>query len=125
MAPPEPGEPTILEFMCAEFGSGSARIDNRCKAVLDDVALQMRQNPGATAVITGHSDSAGSDSANMTASEERATNAMTYLVETHGIDAGRISTSGVGSSQAMADNSTSAGRSQNRRIEIVVTIPPR
>ncbi len=122
---PAPAEPTVLDFMCAEFGSGSSRIDNRCKAVLDDVALQMRQNAGATAVIVGHSDSRGSDDANAEAAMERAENAQTYLMDTHGIDASRISIDGHGSSEPMADNDTNAGRAQNRRIEIVVTIPPR
>ena len=51
--PPPPPEPVVLTFMCSEFASGRDRIDNRCKAVLDDVALQLRQNPGATAAITG------------------------------------------------------------------------
>lgn len=122
---PTPSEPTVLEFMCAEFKSGGSRIDNRCKAVLDDVALQMRQNPGATALIVGHSDSRGSDDANAKAAMERSENAKTYLMDTHGIDASRISVEGRGSSEAMGDNETSAGRAQNRRIEIVVTIPPR
>jgi outer membrane protein OmpA-like peptidoglycan-associated protein len=123
--PPKPSEPTILEFMCAEFRSGSSRIDNRCKAVLDDVALQMRQNPGATAMIVGHSDSRGSDSANDEAATERAENAKAYLMDTHGIDSSRISVDGHGFSEAIGDNDTNAGRAQNRRIEIVITIPPR
>ena len=114
-----------LEFMCAEFASAGSRIDNRCKAVLDDVALQMRQNPGATAMIVGHSDSRGSDDANATAAMERSENAKTYLMDTHGIDASRIAVEGRGSAEPMGDNDTAAGRSQNRRIEIVVTIPPR
>lgn len=121
--PPPPPQPVDLTFVCSEFRSGSARIDNRCKAVLDDVALQMRQNPGATAVIVGHSDSTGSADANATRAQERADNARAYLVETHGIDASRIETSQMGSSQPMADNGTAAGRAQNRRIEITVTIP--
>ena len=43
-------------------------------------------NPSATAVITGHSDSAGSAEVNNRMSMERADNAETYLVETHGIE---------------------------------------
>ncbi len=122
-APPPPPEPIDLTFVCSEFRSGNARIDNRCKAVLDDVALQLRQNPGAMAVITGHSDSAGSADRNDQVSMERADNAKTYLVDTHGIDPSRIETGSMGSRQPMADNNTRAGRAQNRRIEIVVTIP--
>ena len=122
-APPPPTEPTLLTFSCAEFPSGNTRIDNRCKAILDDVALQLRQNPRATAVITGHSDSAGSDEVNNTMSLERADNAETYLVDTHGINGSRIDTAAAGSSSPIADNSTAEGRLQNRRIVVVVTIP--
>lgn len=123
--PPPPAEPTELSFVCSEFPSGNTRIDNRCKAVLDDVALQLRQNPGATATIVGHSDSAGSATVNDRTAMERADNAKAYLVETHGIDSSRMTASSAGSTMPMADNGTRAGRAMNRRIEIVVTIPPR
>ncbi len=122
-APPPPTEPTMLTFSCSEFPSGNTRIDNRCKAILDDVALQLRQNPRATAMIGGHSDSAGSDEVNNRMSLERADNAETYLVDTHGIAANRIDTMSAGSSQPIGDNSTAEGRLQNRRIVVVVTIP--
>lgn len=122
-APPPPAEDRVLTFSCSEFPSGNTRIDNRCKAILDDVALQLRQNPRATAVITGHSDSAGSDDANNRMSLERADNAETYLVDTHGIAANRMETATAGSAQPVADNDTAEGRLQNRRIVVVVTIP--
>ncbi len=122
-AAPPPPQPTVLTFGCSEFPSGNTRIDNRCKAILDDVALQLRQNPRATAVITGHSDSAGSDDVNNTMSQERADNAEAYLVDTHGIDGSRITTASAGSSEPIADNATVEGRLQNRRIVVVVTIP--
>lgn len=122
-APPPPPEPTVLNFVCSEFGSGSARVDNRCKAVLDDVALQLRDNPEATAVITGHTDATGPEEQNVEMGQERADNGKTYLVETHGIDPSRITTESAGSSDSIADNDTREGRAQNRRIEIVVTIP--
>ena len=122
-APPPPAQPTVLTMGCSEFPSGNTRIDNRCKAILDDVALQLRQNPRATAVITGHSDSAGSDDVNNTMSQERADNAGTYLVDTHGIAGNRIDTAAAGSSEPIADNNTAEGRLQNRRIVVVVTIP--
>ena len=99
------------------------RIDNRCKAILVDVALQLRQNPRAVAMITGHSYSAGSDEVNDAMSQERTDNAKTYLVDTHGIAGNRIETASAGSNDPIADNATVAGRLQNRRIVVVVTIP--
>jgi outer membrane protein OmpA-like peptidoglycan-associated protein len=122
-APPPAPQPRILTFTCSEFPSGNTRIDNRCKAILDDVALQLRQNPSATAVITGHSDSAGAADVNDRMSMERADNAETYLVDTHGIVGDRIETVSAGSSQPVGDNTTAEGRLQNRRIVVVVTIP--
>ena len=124
-APPPPPQPTILTFSCSEFPSGNTRIDNRCKASLDDVALQLRQNARATAVIMGHSDSTGSEEVNNRMSLERADNAETYLVDTHGLSGSRIETGTAGSSEPIADNSTTEGRLQNRRIVVVVTIPAR
>ncbi len=122
-APPPPPEDRVLTFSCSEFPSGNTRVDNRCKAILDDVALQLRQNPRATAVITGHSDSTGSDETNNAMSLERADNAEAYLVDTHGINTTRIDTASAGSSEPIADNITAEGRLQNRRIVAVVTIP--
>jgi outer membrane protein OmpA-like peptidoglycan-associated protein len=113
----------VLEFTCPEFPLGVTDVDNRCKAVLDDVALRLRQDPRATAELVGHSDSSGSDETNAATSQERADKARDYLVETHGIDSGRISTMGVGSSQPIADNETPEGRLSNRRVAIRVIIP--
>jgi outer membrane protein OmpA-like peptidoglycan-associated protein len=124
VAPPPPPEPTVVTFMCSEFPSGNTRIDNRCKAILDDVALRLRQNPQSTAEIVGYGDSTGSDEINIEKSLERADNAMAYFMETHGVDASRMTTRGAGAANPVADNSTSEGRAQNRRIEITVTIPP-
>lgn len=125
------GSPTTAEadtreltFDCFEFPSGSATIDNTCKAVLDDVALQLRQNPRAVVTIVGHSDASGAADVNQRISQARADNARTYLVETHGVDAARVTTVGMGSAEPVADNSTAEGRSRNRRIHIVVTVPP-
>ncbi len=117
--------PEERPFDCYDFGSGSARIDNRCKAVLDDVALVLRQNPSATVAITGYSDLAGAATANDERSQQRADNARADLVDRHSIGASRIHTSSRGSSEQIADSSTAAGRARNRRIHIVVTIPPR
>lgn len=113
-----------LTFDCFDFPSGSATIDNRCKAVLDDVALQLRQNPRAVVTIVGHSDASGAADVNQRISLARAENARDYLVETHAVDAARITAEGAGSAEPVADNETAEGRSRNRRIHIVVTVPP-
>ncbi len=113
----------VLEFTCPEFPSGNTVIDNRCKALLDDVALRLRQDPRGRAEIVGHSDTTGSDEVNQAMSQERADNAREYLVETHGIDASRLQTSSAGSSDPIADNDTAEGQLQNRRVVIRVVLP--
>ena len=64
----------------------TARVDNACKAVLDDVALRLQRDADSKAVIVGYTD-AGENKAT---GARRATNAKAYLVKEKGIDASRI-----------------------------------
>lgn len=121
--PPPPPQPVIRNYSCSEFKSRSARIDNKCKAVLDDVALQLRNDARATVDIVGYGDSLGKPERIQKAAQERADNAAKFLVETHKIDASRITTRSGGADNPIGDNKTAAGRAQNRRVEIVVTVP--
>ena len=74
--------------MCDKFQATSARIDNRCKAVLDDIAVQMRSNPKATLVITGFDNAKGKKAQKLAA--QRAENAKKYLEKTHQVEASRM-----------------------------------
>ena len=94
------------------------RVDNIAKAQLDEIALKMQQNPNLQATATGYTDSSGSDSANEKAGMKRAEMVKDYLVKQHKIDAGRIETKSAGSADPVADNSTEAGRKQNRRVVV-------
>ena len=118
-APPAPQTKTTTDTI--GFDKGSARLTNIAKAILDGVALRMKNDLNSTAVITGYSDNAGSEDANMKISVQRADAARAYLVERHGIDAARIKTEGRGSAGAVGDNATEEGRAKNRRAVIVVT----
>jgi outer membrane protein OmpA-like peptidoglycan-associated protein len=103
-----------------QFDRG-ARLTNIAKAILDGVALRMKNDLNSTAVITGYSDNAGGEDANLRMSQQRADAARAYLIERHGIDAARIRTESKGSTDPAADNSTEEGRAKNRRAVIVVT----
>jgi len=118
-APPAPQTKTTTDTI--GFDKGSARLTNIAKAILDGVALRMKNDLNSTAVVTGYSDNAGSEDANMKISVQRADAAKAYLVERHGIDAARIKTEGRGSAGAVGDNATEEGRARNRRAVIVVT----
>jgi outer membrane protein OmpA-like peptidoglycan-associated protein len=76
-------------------------------------------HPGLTITVEGHTDSVGGDDYNMKLSENRANAVRTYLVS-QGLDSGIVTAQGFGKTRPVADNSTAAGRQQNRRVEMVV-----
>ena len=119
-APPAPQTRTTTDTI--GFDKGGARLTNIAKAILDGVALRMKNDLNSTAVITGYSDNAGSEDANLKISTQRAEAARAYLVERHGIDGARIKTEGRGAADPVADNGTAEGRAKNRRAVIVVTL---
>jgi outer membrane protein OmpA-like peptidoglycan-associated protein len=83
---PAPAIPTAQKLMELDFKPNSVYVDNRSKAVLDDVALKMQQDPNLTAVLSGSADAGESPRMGL----QRAQNAMTYLTTSKGIDAQRI-----------------------------------
>jgi OOP family OmpA-OmpF porin len=84
--------------------------------------LRMRDEPGSTALIIGYSDTTGSASGNQKLSERRAEAVKQMLVTRHGIEADRITIEGQGGTDRFGDNSTAAGRAENRRAVIRLTI---
>jgi hypothetical protein len=83
---PVPAAPSAQKLMPLDFKTGSAYVDNRSKAILDDVALKMQQDPNLNAVLAG-SALPGEGGA---MALRRAQNAMAYLTKSKGIDAQRI-----------------------------------
>ena len=81
-APPAPTSTTI------NFKPRSAYVDNKAKAILDGVALQLQQTADATAVVVGHSDKGESKAL----AQRRADNVKKYLTQSKGIDPKRIET---------------------------------
>jgi outer membrane protein OmpA-like peptidoglycan-associated protein len=102
------------------FATNSSDISADFYQVLDSVALVIDEYEKTYVDITGHTDSTGSDSHNMQLSVARATSVGQYL-KSRGVLPQRVSTSGMGESQPAATNDTPEGRTQNRRVEIVLT----
>ena len=69
--------------------------------------------------IIGHTDSDGSDTANMKLSKERANAVKQALVSIYKISGNRLQTDGKGESTPVSDNNTSNGKAKNRRVEFV------
>jgi OOP family OmpA-OmpF porin len=86
---------------------------------LDQVAKRLGDFPNVAIVVEGHTDSSGAAEYNQRLSERRANAVKDYLVE-RGVEAGRISTVGLGESQPVGDNATEEGRAQNRRVVLRV-----
>lgn len=119
--PPEPLEVTI------PFPEGSAlteAAERRLAAMLESEALA----EGWPIVLRGHSDAAGSDSANLRVSQRRAEAVADWLTE-HGVDEERIRIIAFGEQNPAAPNANpegepdEAGRASNRRVEIIIAPP--
>lgn len=119
----EPQEPVELRVDEIHFEPGSARVTNIAKAILDDVALRMRQEPAATAIVIGYTDNREDTGPNRDLARRRAEAARDYLVSRHGIDPSRITIEARGTSDPVGDNSTEQGRQQNRRVVIRLIVP--
>ncbi len=87
--------------------------------VLTSVALVLEEFDKTVVVVTGHTDSVGSDSYNQQLSERRAESVTAFLTNKK-INPARFDTVGFGERNPIADNSTKEGRALNRRVEITL-----
>lgn len=101
------------------FDTGKADIKPAMRPVLDKFAQTLQANPVTSVRIIGHTDSTGTDAVNDPLSVRRAANTRDYLTD-RGVASNRIAIDGRGSREPLADNSTPAERSKNRRVEIFV-----
>ena len=97
------------------FESNSDRLAAGASNVLDQVAETLRKYPELRIEVQGHTDSDGAAEYNESLSSRRAQTVRDYIAS-KGVDAGRMTVRGYGESQPVADNTTSAGKAQNRRV---------
>jgi OmpA-OmpF porin, OOP family len=102
-----------------EFETGSANIRPYSYKLLDEIFQSAVVAEGLKLGVYGHTDNNGSDAINIPLSEKRANAVKTYLLK-KGLKEVRVEAKGLGSSQPIADNNSEAGRSKNRRVEIVL-----
>ncbi len=101
------------------FDTNRADVKPQFRPVLDQLAMSVNQYPGTIVRVEGHTDSTGSAAYNQTLSENRATSVAGYLIQ-RGVESNRIEAVGYGFTRPIADNSTAAGRAQNRRVEVLI-----
>ncbi len=109
----------VIELQGVHFDYDKSTLKPESIRILDAAVNTLKNHPQIKVEVAGHTDSRGSESYNQKLSERRAKVVYDYLVD-HGIDADRLSWRGYGESQPIADNSTEAGRAQNRRTELKV-----
>ncbi|REH37596.1 outer membrane protein OmpA-like peptidoglycan-associated protein [Paraperlucidibaca baekdonensis] len=91
--------------------------------VLDAVADVLNEYDETSITVSGHTDNVGRADYNQNLSQQRASSVAGYLVN-KGVAGNRVSAIGYGMNQPVASNANESGRSQNRRVEIVIN-PPR
>ena len=101
------------------FDTNSSTIKSVFQNRLNDIATVLKEYKDSDIIVSGHTDSTGSDSINNPLSENRAKSVKAYLVG-KGVSGSRITSVGYGSTQPIASNSTASGRAQNRRVEIKI-----
>ena len=101
-----------------EYDLGSSQIKPSSYETLDKIFNDVTASDGTKIQIGGHTDNTGDDSRNVTLSEARAQSVIDYLKKKGLKDERFTEPKGYGSSKPVADNTTSAGRASNRRVEI-------
>ena len=102
------------------FDTNSSQIKASGANTLSGVAMVLKEYQKTRVNVVGHTDSSGSRDLNLRLSEQRADSVASNLI-TQGVEASRISTSGVGPDQPIASNSTAEGKAQNRRVTITLS----
>lgn len=103
------------------FASGAAELGAGNFPSLTALAGFLKANPDKTIALVGHTDAEGPLAANVAVSRKRAQSVMARLVAEHGVNPAQLSADGVGFLSPLASNLTPEGRTQNRRVEAMIT----
>jgi outer membrane protein OmpA-like peptidoglycan-associated protein len=112
---------SITKEKCGFFKIGQARVDNCAKAMLDDLAVRMKNDPKLRANVIGYTDDSRLEKKKKALGESRAKAVAAYL-EKQGVEASRMTITDGGANNPVGDNKTAAGRTLNRRVEIELSV---
>jgi outer membrane protein OmpA-like peptidoglycan-associated protein len=101
------------------FQSGETSLRDEALASLVEVVDLLQSEPDKEIRIEGHTDSTGESVTNLKISEQRANSVLDALVSL-GVEASRITAAGMGEDFPIASNETDEGRSQNRRVDVIL-----
>ncbi len=100
------------------FGFNKSNLTKDAEATLDQLGGQLGSQKSYILSLTGGTDSVGSATYNYQLSDARAEAVVQYLASKYNVPAHRFYLIGLGKDKAVADNTTAAGRAQNRRVEV-------
>ncbi|MFL6274457.1 MAG: OmpA family protein [Blastocatellia bacterium] len=109
---------SVQNTASVNFKFDSYQLTPDAKAALDQLASQIKDRANFVLEIEGFADATGSDQYNNQLTQKRANAVQRYLAEQYNIPLFRMRILGFGEVRPVADNTTRAGRAQNRRVEI-------
>src|SRR5215212_4759560 len=113
----------VQETVAVTFRTNSAVLSPEAKQSLDELAVKTQSAKAFMIEVAGHTDSTGSEAKNFRLSRARADAVVQYLAVQHKIPLRRFVTPmGYGKTESVAENTTAAGRQQNRRVEVKMII---
>jgi outer membrane protein OmpA-like peptidoglycan-associated protein len=101
------------------FDTAKYNVNVASQESLNKLVGIFKEYPDTNILVVGHTDSVGSEEANMTLSKNRAYAVTSYLTN-KGLSSSRFTTNWFGESQPMHDNSTVTGRAKNRRVNVAI-----
>ncbi len=114
------GSEVIIRMIGLNFDSGDAVLKPHHDALLGILEDAISTFPESKVVVEGHTDAFGSDTQNQALSQARADSVVNYLLASMPISPANLSSMGFGESRPAANNETAAGRTLNRRIDVVI-----
>lgn len=115
------GEGIVIDFKeKVLFGFDRSDLTDAARTNLNKLTNVLQKYPETNIEVIGHTDSKGTDDYNKNLSDRRASAVAIYL-KSQQVSNSRLSTKGMGESDPIASNDTDEGRSQNRRVEFVIT----
>jgi len=110
----------IVSMSDVLFDTGKFSLKPGAREKLAKVAGILLAYPGLNIEVGGYTDNVCADTMNQTLSENRASSVRDYLVQ-EGVSTNSVSAKGFGNTLPVASNDNSAGRQQNRRVELLVS----
>jgi len=101
------------------FKTNSFNITDITRSILTEFSRYLKENSNLELLISGHTDNSGDKKENMVLSENRAKSVYDFLIKS-GISEDRLTFKGFGESVPIYNNSTTEGRSKNRRTEFTI-----